>query len=306
MSYAKQIQHILDTTITLSLCESAHRNTSFDPERRAKQEQSHFKGRVEDAIKEISPLVNDSNRETYSKLFEEFLTGYEKRFIANLRSKANCFSVMITGGGNFNNRRHQKANDAERKKSEDLYSFYDWKIAKIKKALAPVVTLKTIKEQLEIAEESHKISLLLNKLTRNKKLTREEKLNQALTITKNKSVLKGFVWNLDNNSKFFTTNSNSKIKRLKSKLTEEEAFSNTENKMQEFDGFQVVFNFEIKRYQILFDAIPDEETRTKLKSLGFRWSPKATAWQVHLTNNGRYKLGLFVSFFKELHTADVV
>jgi hypothetical protein len=42
---------------------------------------------------------------------------------------------------------------------------------------------------------------------------------------------------------------------------------------------------EIDRLQILFEDIPDADTRTALKSNGFRWSPRYKAWQRQLTDN---------------------
>ena len=291
-----RIEEILQDTVTITLCTNAHRNTSFDPEKRGEQAQAHFKEIILNGFNEISKLLNEANKEQGLKLFNEFIDGTTKRFNSLMSSKANCFSVMITGGGNFNNRRHEKANNAEHKKSDDLYSFIEWKIGKIKKALAPA-PLST-KEQLEEAKESHRVGLALNKLMR-KKLSREEMLKEALEITKDTKVIKGFIWNLDNNSKFYTVNSNQRVKRLEKKLAHEEKLANTENKTQEFDGFKLVFNFEIERYQLLFDEIPNEETRAKLKSLGFRWSGKNKAWQTYLTDNGRRKCIKFRDYFNQ-------
>ena len=52
-----------------------------------------------------------------------------------------------------------------------------------------------------------------------------------------------------------------------------------------FDGGQIVRNIDLNRLQILFDAIPDPDTRAALKQNGFRWSPKNQAWQRQLTDN---------------------
>ena len=52
-----------------------------------------------------------------------------------------------------------------------------------------------------------------------------------------------------------------------------------------FDGGEIVRNLEADRLQILFDEKPDEETRAALKSNGFRWSPRYSAWQRQLTDN---------------------
>ena len=52
-----------------------------------------------------------------------------------------------------------------------------------------------------------------------------------------------------------------------------------------FDGGKIVRNIDLNRLQILFDAIPDADTRAALKQNGFRWSPKNQAWQRQLTDN---------------------
>ena len=63
-----------------------------------------------------------------------------------------------------------------------------------------------------------------------------------------------------------------------------------------FPGGEIVRNLEADRLQILFDEKPDEEMRAKLKSNGFRWSPRYSAWQRQLTPNAeaaaRRALGL--------------
>jgi len=56
----------------------------------------------------------------------------------------------------------------------------------------------------------------------------------------------------------------------------------------EFDGGKVEANTEANRLQIFFEDKPDEATREVLKSNGFRWSPKAGAWQRQLTSNAYY------------------
>ncbi len=57
------------------------------------------------------------------------------------------------------------------------------------------------------------------------------------------------------------------------------------NKKIHFDGGKLILNRETDRLQIVYDQIPDDETRKRLKSSGFRWSPTNRAWQRHLTQN---------------------
>lgn len=87
------------------------------------------------------------------------------------------------------------------------------------------------------------------------------------------------------------TNNNASIKATKDRLTQ---FQNRKQRAAEpggrggstsFAGGQLVRNTEINRLQIKFDSIPDAATRQKLKSSGWRWSPKEGAWQRQLTDN---------------------
>ena len=57
------------------------------------------------------------------------------------------------------------------------------------------------------------------------------------------------------------------------------------NPATDYDGFQLIRNAAENRLQIIFDEIPDPDMREKLKSNGFRWSPRNQAWQRQLTEN---------------------
>lgn len=64
-----------------------------------------------------------------------------------------------------------------------------------------------------------------------------------------------------------------------------------EKKTQETDlGFSIERNTNINRLQLKFDGKPDENTRSILKSNGFRWSPRENAWQRQLTGNAEWAL----------------
>lgn len=79
-----------------------------------------------------------------------------------------------------------------------------------------------------------------------------------------------------------------KIKRVESRIAELDklqAAAQQPADSTKFDGGEIVRNAELNRLQIIFDSIPDEETRANLKSNGFRWSPTNQAWQRQLTQN---------------------
>lgn len=55
-------------------------------------------------------------------------------------------------------------------------------------------------------------------------------------------------------------------------------------------GFSIERNKDINRLQLKFNDIPDANTRSILKSNGFRWSPREKAWQRQLNGNSETSL----------------
>lgn len=79
-----------------------------------------------------------------------------------------------------------------------------------------------------------------------------------------------------------------RIKRTQARLADLDALQAaqaTPAESTKFDGGEIVRNAEQNRLQIVFDAIPDADTRQALKSNGFHWSPRNQAWQRQLTPN---------------------
>lgn len=79
------------------------------------------------------------------------------------------------------------------------------------------------------------------------------------------------------------SNNSAEIRRTKDRLALLRQVDQMEHVELDFDGGQIVTNEEINRVQILFDEKPDEATRSKLKSNGFRWSRTEGAWQTQRT-----------------------
>ena len=103
---------------------------------------------------------------------------------------------------------------------------------------------------------------------------------------------------------FELTNNNQNLHRLKDRLDslkklKERANAENENKYIKVDGLEVIEDATDMRIRIVFDEIPNEDTRTLLKSYGFKWSPKNSAWQRQLTSNGIYATKKVLEILKE-------
>ncbi len=82
---------------------------------------------------------------------------------------------------------------------------------------------------------------------------------------------------------FQLSNRNAEINRLKKRLQQLQAVDEMEHIEISFPGGLLTTNEEINRVQIIFDDMPDEATRAKLKAHGFRWAPSEGAWQTQRT-----------------------
>lgn len=69
------------------------------------------------------------------------------------------------------------------------------------------------------------------------------------------------------------------IRRVKARIEELEELEKLEFKDIKLTNGIVIHNQEKNRIQILFDEIPEEEIREKLKKRGFKWARTDKAWQ---------------------------
>ena len=76
------------------------------------------------------------------------------------------------------------------------------------------------------------------------------------------------------------SNLGAEIRRVKGRIAQLERLDTVEPEPDiAFPGGRIHDDTEFNRTQVLFDNIPESEIRQRLKSWGFRWSPRAHAWQ---------------------------
>lgn len=83
-------------------------------------------------------------------------------------------------------------------------------------------------------------------------------------------------------------NLNQQMKNVKDRIQQLKELDELDFEDITFNSGKVIHNKEINRIQILFDDIPNEETRTLLKASGFKWSRYEKAWQRLFNKNGIY------------------
>ena len=234
----------------------------------------------------------------YHEKIDSLLDTYARKLAENMNSsfsiEARVPSILITGGSNFPVRKKEKQNAARDRNMEewnDIQGLLD----KIRSTgmggisaddPQAVQKLEAKLEKLQAAQDTMKA---VNAYYRKHKTLDGCPNLSAESIEKMKSEMSS-QWHIEDKPypSWALSNNNAEIRRVKGRIAELTKKQETAYAGWEFDGGTVEANKEDNRLQIFFEEKPDEKTRETLKENGFRWSPKAGAWQRQLNDNAIY------------------
>lgn len=248
---------------------------------------------VEAQKAKVSPYYHDKLEnllDRYARRLAEWTNDYN-------RNQASYPSQFISGASGYNMRKHNK----QMAREEALWKEYD----EIKGLLRKIETVGTGPVDLSDPHAREILTYQLNKLQ--KQLDDGKALN---AYYRKHNTFNGFPdltaeaaarldaqfsdtrqrcpWIDKPFPDYELTSLRGKIKRVESRISELDKLQAAATQSADstrFDGGEIVRNAELNRLQIIFDSIPDDETRASLKSNGFRWSPRNQAWQRQLTQN---------------------
>ena len=234
----------------------------------------------------------------YHEKIDSLLDTYARKLAANMNKgyeiDARVPSILIAGGSNFPTRKKEKQNaarDSNYREWQDIQGLLD----KIRSTGMGGISaddpqaVQKLEKKLESLEKSQETMKAVNAYYRKHKsldgcphLSPEEleKLKADMASSWYLKDKPFATWALSNNS--------AEIRRVKDRIKSLSQQKEIGFVGWEFDGGKVEANTEANRLQIFFEDKPDEATREALKSNGFRWSPKAAAWQRQLTSNAYY------------------
>ena len=234
----------------------------------------------------------------YHEKIDSLLDTYARKLAANMNKgyeiDARVPSILIAGGSNFPTRKKEKQNaarDSNYREWQDIQGLLD----KIRSTGMGGISaddpqaVQKLEKKLESLEKSQETMKTVNAYYRKHKtldgcphLPPEEleKLKADMASSWHLEDKPFATWALSNNS--------AEIRRVKDRIKSLSQQKEIGFVGWEFDGGKVEANTEANRLQIFFEDKPDEATREALKSNGFRWSPKAGAWQRQLTSNAYY------------------
>lgn len=279
----------------------AHYWTSFSPEVRGKQIVATYSAELLEDMETVKKYGRDP--ETYRQR-------YERKLVEWLNSKGRTASAAVTGPSKFPTARNQKRLNAEQNKWE---SFREWReavIAAYKKDAerrrraewveAQGGEVQAAINQLENMKKAHELKKRVNVIIRKAKGAdcTAELIAAGLPAKLATEIQDPTQFGGAGYPQFSLTNGLNRIKTQEQhvkKLQAQEAAkqANEETpgaaeKVTQFEGGRLVFNYAADRVQIFHDEKPSREKIDELKRAAFKWAPSVGCWQRQLTSNGAH------------------
>ncbi|HAX1234052.1 TPA: YodL domain-containing protein [Enterococcus faecium] len=225
----------------------------------------------------------DSLLDTYArKLAENMNKGYE--------ITARVPSVLIAGPSNFPVRAKEKQNAASDRNMEE-FQYIQGLLDKIRSTGMGGISaddpqaVSKLEKKLEKLEASQELMKAVNAYYRKHgTLDGCPHLTERGIENLKADMASGWHYEKKPFQSWQLPNNNAEIRRLKGRIEELTRQKEAAYVGWEFDGGTVEINRVANRLQIFFEGKPDAAVRDELKSNGFRWSPKAGAWQRQLND----------------------
>ena len=234
----------------------------------------------------------------YHEKIDSLVDTYARKLAENMNSsfsiEARVPSILIAGGSNFPVRKKEKQNAARDRNMED-WNEIQGLLDKIRSTGMGGISaddpqaIQKLEAKLEKLQSAQDTMKAVNAYYRKHKTLDSCPNLSAERIEAMKAEMSS-QWHIQDKPypSWALSNNNAEIRRVKGRIAELTRKQETAYVGWEFNGGTVEANREDNRLQIFFEEKPDEKTRETLKENGFRWSPKAGAWQRQLNDNAIY------------------
>lgn len=256
-------------------------------------------------VDEAAAIVNHQKEEViafYHPRLDALLDQYARRLAKwcndNNRNDASCPSILLAGPANFPVHKKEK----QLARSDQLMKEYH----EIESILNRIRTVGTgavdltapqardvLTAELQAVEADRAQGKAMNAYYRkNGTMRGYEGLTDDAAACMDAKIERAVSWAKMPCPGFELTSLRNKAHRIEARLAELDKLeaaiaARVEDKIP-FDGGYIFHNVEQNRLQIIFNTVPDEATRAKLKARAFRWSPRNKVWQRQLSHNAEY------------------
>lgn len=272
---------------------------TFNPDRRARLEVSELEARLE-AIRDKAAALQAMagaapfTDETVDALCERHVTATRAYWAAEGR----CASSMITGPANFPVESNRKRLETAHRRMNEVSAHLQAAQRRLERIAFPhgmggavrsadPDAIDKLRAELADKQQWHEQAKAANAILRKHGAQARPHLEAAGLRA---DVIERAMWLAPNGKPWglTTTNSNAAIRRIEDRIRGLERMKARGTVEKETDGVRIVENAEAARLQLIFPGKPDPDTIARLKSNGFRWSPREGAWQRHLNNASRW------------------
>lgn len=276
--------------------------------RRAKEMNSFYEYKTGSATAEYKTMVDKASEiaeaqkalvdPMYHEKIDSLLDTYARKLADNINSRyeidARVPSVMIAGPANFPTRKKEKQNAARDRNMQEWREIQEL-LNKIRGVGTGGISaddpdaVEKLKKKLEALEDAQETMKFVNDYYRKNDTLDRCPFLTPKQIQKLKSDMES-KWHYGNAPylPWQLTNNGAEIRRVKKRIEELERKAETTYTGWEFNGGHVEPDKEANRLRIFFDEKPDKAVCSELSHSGFKWSPRANAWQRQLTANAFY------------------
>ena len=278
--------------------------TSFNPERHAEVMLDSMESGLSEFLNQLPEEVRDDYEDRYIEKFKEWLS-----------AQSRCFSQAITGAGGWKPatfRRHEKTIAAERNAYNRLQEWCEKVIKRCNRqerltGWAEVERLQAILDERIEAQEKMKAA---NKIIRSRRMAEVQKYDELAAIGFDQKTTVKLLsirgWWGQGFAAFELSNNNARIKDIEAKIKRHTALAERGaggDEVHEYPWGKLVTAYGDERYRFIFDGKPEQDVINLLKSNGFKWSPKNSAWQRQITVNAKYSVKRVIEKLNEINNA---
>lgn len=248
----------------------SYRNISFNGEKRGEVDFEYYSNLLKEDLERLG-----ENKGNYQ---EKFI----KKVMLIFQRQARCASAMIVGPARFNIGKHEKLWNLRDRASQDFNHWREryFNLVNRQRTLSPEAETDKCLEELERLENRKRVFQEADKI--------KDKDEKIKFLESESLLVNDALWCIEKGYKLSTTNLTTKIRERKKRL---EILKNRIKRKEVFE--KLIFkggfiDIENDRVIIVHDEKPTREVIEKIKSHGFKYSPRMNNWCRKHTGNAIY------------------